>query len=72
MLFFCCLVRIPLSTPNPIFQKGLKMGRDWVSRYYKLDAERQGFEPWEPVKVQHLSRVLLSTTQPSLQITINF
>ena len=31
------------------------------------NAERQGFEPWEPVKVQHLSRMLLSATQASLR-----
>ena len=31
-------------------------------------AERVGFEPTEPVKVQHLSRVLLSATQPPLHI----
>jgi hypothetical protein len=31
-------------------------------------AERQGFEPWEPVKVQQLSRLLLSAAQPPLRI----
>gem|GEM_PF-5240623 len=34
---------------------------------YKL-AEGEGFEPSEPVKAQHLSRVLLSATQPPFQV----
>ena len=30
-----------------------------------MSAEGVGFEPTEPVKAQHLSRVLLSAAQPS-------
>ena len=32
-----------------------------------LTTERQGFEPWEPLRTQHISSVLLSATQPPLQ-----
>ena len=32
-----------------------------------INAERVGFEPTDPFRDQHLSRVLLSTTQPPLQ-----
>ena len=35
----------------------------------RIFSEGQGFEPWDPLRSQHISSVLLSTTQPPFHNT---
>lgn len=45
---------------------------DVAGKTHYFYAERQGFEPWEPVKAQQFSRLSYSTALAPLQYFIQF